>query len=95
MTITDRFVKHAKKTVAEGNYFLVVGFLFVAPSLMSIYISGYRGIAAMSIPGILLGVYGLLLTVVANDRRSRSAKITAIIAIPLMFALISLLYTSK
>lgn len=92
MTITDRFVKHAKKTVAEGNYFLIVGFLFVAPSLVSIYVYGYKGIAPLSITGVIFGAYGFLLSIVANDRRSRSGKILAAIGIPLAFALIMIVY---
>ena len=94
MNIHDRLKNHAKKTVANGNYFLVVGYLFVAPALVSIYIYGYKGLVPLSIVGVLFGAYGLLLSIVANDKRSYSSKLLATITIPIMFVLISIVYGS-
>lgn len=84
---TDPFSRYAAKVVAEFNVYLVLGFVFVAIALVSFYIDESKVYPGAGLVWVLVGYYGVILSIFAVSGRSLKQKIGAAIAVPVVVAL--------
>ena len=82
----DPFSRYAAKVVAQFNMYLVLGFVFAAVALVSMYIDDSKTPRGAGLVWLIVGYYGVILSIFATKDHSLNKKIGVSIMVPVAVA---------